>query len=266
MCSEGPRCLISPRRGVDFLRVIGVTPPPAARPPHPFFAQVPLEAPPPKPSSCQGGGVCGGGQLAPYLPCEFRPSWLQTEQQPTTVPPRAKNRFRSKSQSPTRKEPPKLHNFFATPSPSPPAASHVPQDLGSREVGSAQQHNQQPYNQPQAQPNTLYPESSLGREQTSSQDGLRQSPALPSPPSSHPTGSSKGSRRDEGTSPIAKFFKQWPGSGSGSGITTPTNGSGAGCGAQTTTSGGAGGRTNLPSKSTGTARQARPRKGKAAKQ
>ncbi|CAE7469028.1 unnamed protein product, partial [Symbiodinium microadriaticum] len=75
------------------------------------------------------------------------------------------------------------------------------------------------------------------------------------------SGSSKGSRRDEGASPIVKFFKQmawewewewnyhshewqwrW--------VWRPDNNE----------------RTNPPSKSTGTARQARPRKGKAAKQ
>ena len=208
----------------------------------------------------------GGGQLAPFLPLEHRPSWLQTEQQPATVPPRAKNRFPSKSLSPSRKEPQKLHSFFATPSPSPARGAHVPQDLGSREVGSKQQHNQQPVSQPRTQPDTLNPGSSPGKVHTSSQTGLNQSPAPLGPPPTHPTGSRKGSRRDEGTSPIARFFAQWPGNGSGSGATTPTNGDGDGCGAPTTTNGGVGGRTNPPSKSTGTARQPRPRKSKAAKQ
>ena len=81
-----------------------------------------------------------------------------------------------------------------------------------------------------------------------------------------PTGSRKGSRRDEGTSPIAKFFAQWPGIGNGSGATTPKNGDGDGCGDPTTKNGGAGDRTNPPSKSTGTVRQPRPRKNKGARQ
>ena len=161
----------------------------------------------------------GGGQLAPYLPREFRPSWLQTEQQPATVPPRAKNRFRSKSQSPSRKEPPKLHSFFATPSPPPPAASHVPQDLGSREVGSKQQHNQQPASQPQTQLDTLYPESSLGREQTSSQASLSQSPALLSPPPFHPTGSEREVEGTRAPLPLPSFFSN--GLGVGVGVELP---------------------------------------------
>ena len=182
------------------------------------------------------------------------------------VPPRLKNRFRSKSGSPSRKEPPKLHSFFATPPLPLPAAACPPQDLGSREVGSKQQHNQQPASQPHTQPDTLLPGSSPGKELEVSQAGCSQSPALRSPPPSLPTGSRKGSRRDEGTSPIAKFFAQWPGIGNGSGVTTPKNGDGDGCGDPTTTNGGAGDRTNPPSKSTGTARQPRPRKSKGARQ
>ena len=190
-----------------------------------------------RPSRKQARG--GGGQLAPFLPIEHRPSWLQTEQQPATVPPRSKNRFRSKSVSPSRKEPPKLHSFFATPPLPLPAAACLPQDLGSREVGSKQQHNQQPASQPHTQPDTLLPGSSPGKELEVSQAGCSLDPALRSPPPSLPTGSRKGSRRDEGTSPIARFFAQWPGTGSGSGATTPKNGDGDGCGDPTTTNGGA---------------------------
>ena len=73
----------------------------------------------------------GGGQLAPFLPIEHRPSWLQTEQQPATVPPRTKNSGRAKSGPLSSKEPPKLHKFFATPPPPLPAAVCPPQDLGS---------------------------------------------------------------------------------------------------------------------------------------
>ena len=117
----------------------------------------------------------GGGQLAPFLPTEHRPSWLQTEQQPATVPPRSKNRARAKSGPPSCKEPPKLHSFFTTPPPPLPAAAYPPQDLGSREVGSKQQHNQQQASQPHTQPDTLFPESRPGRELDVSQAGCSQS-------------------------------------------------------------------------------------------
>ena len=207
----------------------------------------------------------GGGQLAPFLPTEHRPSWLQTEQQPATVPRRSKNRARAESGSPSCKEPPKLHSFFATPSHPLPAAACPPQDLGSREVGSKQQHNQHPASQPRTQPDTLFPGSRPGQELEVLQAGSSLGPAPRCPPPSLPKGSRQGSRRDEGTSPIAKFFAPWPGSGNGSGVTTPMNGDGDGCGDQTTKNGGAGDRTNPPSKSTGT-RQPRPRKNKGAKQ
>ena len=156
--------------------------------------------------------------------------------------------------------------FFATPPLPLPAAACPPQDLGSREVGSKQQHNQQPASQPRTQPDTLFPGSRPGRELEVLQDGSSLSPAPRCPPPSLHKGSRQGSRRDEGTSPIAKFFAQWPGSGNGSGVTTPTNGDGDGCGDPTTKNGGAGDRTNPPSKSTGTARQPRPRKSKGARQ
>ena len=58
----------------------------------------------------------GGGQLAPFLPAEHRPSWLQSEQQPGKVPPRTKNSGRAKVEQ-TPNDPPKLHRFFAKPQP-----------------------------------------------------------------------------------------------------------------------------------------------------
>ena len=178
----------------------------------------------------------GGGQLAPFLPIEHRPSWLQTEQQPATVPPRTKNSGRAKSGPPYSKEPPKLHKFFTTPPPPLPAAVCPPQDLGSREVGSKQQHNQQQASQPHTQPDTTSQGSRPGRELEVLQAGCSQSPALHNPPPSLPKGSSQGGRRDEVTSPIAKFLAQWPGIGNGSGATTPKNGDGDGCGDPTTKS------------------------------
>ena len=152
----------------------------------------------------------GGGQLAPFLPVEHRPSSLQTEQQPATVPRRSKNRARVESGSPSCKEPPQLHSFFTTPPHPLPAAACPPQDLGSREVGSKQQHNQHPASQPRTQPDTLFPGSRPGQELEVLQAGSSLGPAPRCPPPSLPKNSRQGSRRDEGTSPIACKVQHLP--------------------------------------------------------
>ena len=180
----------------------------------------------------------GGGQLAPFLPAEHRPSWLQSEQQPGKVPPRTKNSGRAKVEQ-TPNDPPKLHRFFAKPPPPLPAALSPPQDLGSREAGSTQQHNQPQTSQPPAQPYSSAPVSRQGKVPKVLQAGCSPGPALRSPSAPLPKGSKPGARRDEGTSPIARFFAPWPGTGNGSGVTTPKSGAGGGSGNQTTRNGGA---------------------------
>ena len=161
----------------------------------------------------------GGGQLAPFLPAEHRPSWLQMEQQPTTVPPRTKNRGRAKSGPPSSKEPPKMHTFFTTPPPPLPAATCPPQDLGSREVGSKQQHYQPQASQPHTQPETTSQGSRHGRELEVLQAGSSQSSALHSPP---PRSLRVAARVVEGTRPplpLPSFLHN--GLGLGMGVVSP---------------------------------------------